>query len=143
MPLCSFSPSLRRLHRKDMAVSTTKVPYTTLQRAPCHLLACKLCLFASIGLANADTLRIVSWDLKSVRPGTYATATAERELFAAETLLTQKPDVIVLHHVQDWSMASRVAQSLQQQDYRVLVCSSFPNASTHTNQVAIIARRKA
>jgi hypothetical protein len=70
----------------------------------------------------------------------------DRIQLAADVLKTLKPDVILLHHVRDWDMSTRLARALQPSDYRVLVCSAFPEAKSAPageQQVAILSRRKA
>jgi hypothetical protein len=96
----------------------------------------------------ADTLRLTRWDMRTVPLGSSAKSgtDADRIQLAADVLKIVKPDVILLHHVRDWDMSTRLTQALQPEVYRVLVCSAFPEAKSAPvgeQQVAILSRHKA
>ncbi len=86
--------------------------------------------------------------MRSVPQGSSAKSASDsdRIQLAADVLKVVKPDVILLHHVRDWDMSTRLARALEPADYRVLICSSFPEAKSAPGgeqQVAILSRRKA
>src|SRR6185295_18083952 len=97
---------------------------------------------------QAETLRLTRWDMRTVplASSTKSVTDADRIQLAADVLKVVKPDVILLHHVRDWDMSTRLTQALQPEAYRVLVCSAFPegkSAPAGEQQVAILSRRKA
>lgn len=98
--------------------------------------------------ARAETIRLTRWDMRTVPLGSSAKSfsDADRIQLAADVLKVVQPDVILLHHVRDWDMSTRLARALQPEDYRVLICSAFPEAKSAPagqQQVAILSRRKA
>jgi len=107
-----------------------------------------LSLSSSTLRAPAETIRLSRWDMRSVPQGRSAKSVSDsdRIQLAADVLKVVKPDVILLHHVRDWDMSTRLARALEPADYRVLVCSSFleaKSAPAGEQQVAILSRRKA
>jgi hypothetical protein len=98
--------------------------------------------------ARAEIIRVVRWDLRTAPLSipSKSLSEADRIQFAADALKALKPDVILLQHVRDWDMSSRLTRGLQPAEYRVLVCSAFPEAKSAPageQQVAILSRRKA
>ena len=105
-------------------------------------------LLATCSGARAETIRVARWDLRTapLSMPSKSLSEADRIQFAADALKALKPDVIFLQHVRDWDTCSRLARGLQPAEYRVLVCSAFPearSAPTGEQQVAILSRRKA
>ena len=112
---------------------------------------CALLLIA-IGTAApeclADTIRLTTWNLQALAAGTNA-ATAPGQLSlssAAAALRKLAPDVILLQQVRDWRTCEELARALKPADYRVLVCSAFPDGKDgqgSAQQVALLARQRA
>lgn len=105
-------------------------------------------LLAGGQAARAETLRFTRWDMRTSPTGTSekSPSDTQRIQLAADVLKVVKPDVILLHHVRDWDMSTRLAQALQPEEYRVLVCSAFSESNSAPlgeQQVAILSRRKA
>jgi hypothetical protein len=95
---------------------------------------------------QADSLRVVTWNLE---PANADGALGGREIRAADAaavLNPLAPDVILLQQVPNWQGCAELAQLLRPGDYSVLVCSAFRDARTATisqRQVAILAKQRA
>ena len=113
---------------------------------PAWWLAVALCL--PTGECLADTLRVTTWNLQTMNAG-LENAGAPNQLRlpeAAAVLKKLAPDVILLQQVRDWQTCEQLAQALKPADYKVLVCSAFPEAHTSggaARQVALLARQRA
>lgn len=112
-----------------------------LQRAFFRQLLGSLFLWLLLGPALlADTVRVMSWNLKYFPNGSPKEAPAEVQLAnietAAETIEALAPDVLLLQEVRDWEACEQLARALDPLDYKVVVCSSFGNRQ----ECAILAR---
>jgi hypothetical protein len=118
--------------------------------AGCFLPSLLLVFLSLLGApqVQAETIRLTRWDMRSVPLGNSGKLPSDtvRIQLAADALKTVEPDVILLHHVRDWDMSTRLARALQPSEYRVLICSAFLEAKLEPageQQVAILSRRKA
>jgi len=106
------------------------------------------CLATLDGLA--DTIRVTTWNLQPMSAGAGTNGAPDtKQLRLAEASAVMKkldPDVILLQQVRDWKMCEQLVQALKPADYRVLVCSAFPETPTGASdprQVAILAKQRA
>jgi hypothetical protein len=114
------------------------------------------CLFSTRGLGlallilaahcQADSLRIVTWNLELSNADGAAGGRQIRPADAAAVLNPLAPDVILLQQVPNWQVCAELAEALKPGNYKILVCSAFRDARTATlgqHQVAILAKQHA
>jgi hypothetical protein len=80
--------------------------------------------------ADAQTLRVVSWNL-----GTNSALDK-----AGALLKKERPDIILLQQIPDWKFCRKLADTLKPVEYHVLVCSAWSQSG---GQTAILSREKA
>lgn len=101
-----------------------------------------------MGLASggfAETLRLTSWNLGSSSTAGSPNRTNDAKATAL-AIRTASPDVVLLQGVSGWQECFQLAEMFKPEDFKVVICSSFPELTgekTPVQQVAILSRHKA